>query len=311
VRSISFGGDRPSHTVYFNFVYSPFRNVDDEIAGIFVIASDVPDQVSACQQVDQLREQADAANRAKDEFLATLSHELRTALNAIVGWARMLLDGTMDERSTRRALEVIDWNAHLQVQLVADILDVSRIISGGLRLDVQPVDLGAVIGAPLDAVRPAADAKKIRIRTRLAASARLTEGDPQRLQQICLESADKRHQVHAGGGCVDVDLLDGGDDIVRIRVQDDGSGIDPAFLPHVFERFRQADGSVRRQHEGLGLGLAIVRHLVELTAARYARKVRGWERVPRSPSSCRGWTQVGYSHLLISTNKQVPSIGLS
>jgi len=210
------------------------------------------------------RRDAEAANRAKDEFLATLSHELRTPLNAIVGWTRMLLDGTMDEGNARRALEVIDRNAHLQVQLVADILDVSRITWGGLKLDVQPVDLGSVIGAALDAVRPAADARKVRIRTRLAASARVTEGDPQRLQQMVWNLLANAIKFSQAEGFVDVDLLDAGDNGVRIRVQDDGAGIDPAFLPHVFERFRQADGSGIRQHGGLGLGLAIVRQLVEL-----------------------------------------------
>jgi CheY-like chemotaxis protein len=150
------------------------------------------------------------------------------------------------------------------VQLVADILDVSRITWGGLKLDVQPVDLGSVIGAALDAVRPAADARKVRIRTRLAASARLTEGDPQRLQQMIWNLLANAIKFSQAEGFVDVDLLDAGDNRVRIRVQDEGAGIDPAFLPHVFERFRQADGSVTRQHGGLGLGLAIVRHLAEL-----------------------------------------------
>ena len=130
------------------------------------------------------RREAEAANRAKDEFLATLSHELRTPLTAIVGWTRMLLDGTVDEPSTRKAVEVIDRNAQLQTQLVSDILDVSRIITGGLRLERGPVDLGSVIGAALDAVRPAADAKKVRLRSRLVASARLMEGDAGRMQQI-------------------------------------------------------------------------------------------------------------------------------
>ena len=130
------------------------------------------------------RREAESANRAKDEFLATLSHELRTPLNAIVGWTRMLLDGSMDPRSSRHALEVIDRNAQLQAQLVADILDVSRIITGGLRLDTRPVDLGSVIGAALDAVRPAAAAKDVRLTSRFADSARLVHGDPQRLQQV-------------------------------------------------------------------------------------------------------------------------------
>ncbi|MCA1562806.1 MAG: MASE1 domain-containing protein [Acidobacteria bacterium] len=247
------------------------RVSDDDPPRFTGFVRDLTARVTAEREREQLlqgelsaRREAEAANRAKDEFLATLSHELRTPLNAIVGWTRMLLDGTMDERSTRRALQVIDRNAHLQVQLVGDILDVSRIITGGLRLDLQPVDLGSIIGAALDAVRPAANAKKLRLRSRLMASARLTEGDPQRLQQVVwnlLANAVKFTQV---GGHVEVELVDAGDGGVRIRVQDDGAGIEPAFLPHVFERFRQADGSVSREHGGLGLGLAIVRHLVEL-----------------------------------------------
>jgi PAS domain S-box-containing protein len=214
------------------------------------------------------RREAETANRAKDDFLATLSHELRTPLNAIVGWTRMLLDGTLDARSITRALQVIDRNAHLQVQLVSDILDVSRIITGGLTLDVRPVDLGSVIGAALDSVRPGADAKKLHIRSRLAASARLTEGDPQRLQQIVWNLLANAVKFTPAGGTIDVDLVDAGSDGVRIRVSDNGAGIDPDFLSHVFERFRQADGSVSRQHGGLGLGLAIVRHLVELHGGR-------------------------------------------
>jgi PAS domain S-box-containing protein len=210
------------------------------------------------------RREAEAANRAKDEFLATLSHELRTPLNAIVGWTRMLLDGTLDEQSARKALHVIDRNAHLQTQLVADILDVSRIITGGLRLNLRPVDLASVVGAALDAVRPAADAKKVRLHSRLAASVRIYEGDSERLQQVVWNLLANAVKFTPAGGSVDIDLLDGADGGVIIRVRDDGAGIDAAFLPHVFERFRQADGSVSRQHGGLGLGLAIVRHLVEL-----------------------------------------------
>jgi PAS domain S-box-containing protein len=210
------------------------------------------------------RREAEAANRAKDEFLATLSHELRTPLNAIVGWTRMLLDGTLDEQSARKALHVIDRNAQLQTQLVADILDVSRIITGGLRLSLRPVDLGSVIGAALDAVRPAADAKRVRLYSRLAASVRIHEGDSERLQQVVWNLLANAVKFTPAGGSVEIDLLDGADGGVIIRVRDDGAGIDAAFLPHVFERFRQADGSVSRQHGGLGLGLAIVRHLVEL-----------------------------------------------
>jgi len=232
---------------------------------------DLTSRVQADREREQLlereataRSEAEAANRAKDEFLATLSHELRTPLNAIVGWTRMLLDGTMDGRSTRRALEVIDRNAHLQVQLVADILDVSRIITGGLRLDLRPVDLGSVIGAALDAVRPAAEAKKVLLRPRLAASARLIRADAQRLQQVVWNLLANAVKFTPAGGTVGVELLEAGPRGIHLIVRDDGAGIDPGFLPHVFERFRQADGTVSRQHGGLGLGLAIVRHLVEL-----------------------------------------------
>jgi PAS domain S-box-containing protein len=210
------------------------------------------------------RTEAEAANRAKDEFLATLSHELRTPLNAIVGWTRMLLDGRMDPVSTKQALEVIDRNAQLQAKLVADILDVSRIITGGLRLDPRPVDLSSVIGAALDAVRPAAAAKNLKLSSRLAATSRQVQGDPQRLQQVVWNLLANAVKFTDMGGTVTIELDEDRDSRIRLRVSDTGAGIDPQFLPHVFERFRQGDGSASRQHGGLGLGLAIVRYLVEL-----------------------------------------------
>ena len=209
------------------------------------------------------RREAEAANRAKDEFLATLSHELRTPLNAIVGWTRMLLDGMLDEQSSRRALAIVDRNAHAQAQLVTDLLDVSRIITGKLSLNLRPLDLGSVIGAALDTVRPAAEAKRIRITSRLASSARLTTGDFQRLQQVVWNLLSNAIKFTPEGGVVDVQLSEHGPGQLRLTVTDSGIGIAPEFLPHVFERFRQADGSATRQHGGLGLGLAIVRHLVE------------------------------------------------
>ena len=214
------------------------------------------------------RQEAETANRAKDEFLATLSHELRTPLNAIIGWTRMLLDGALDEQGRRRALDVIDRNAHLQARLVGDILDVSRIITGGLKLDVRPVDLVAVIGAALDAVRPAADARKIRIDSLLSLDAHPTTGDAARLQQVVWNLLANAVKFTQPEGVIEVELVETEQGTLRISVKDDGAGIDGAFLPHVFDRFRQADGSVSRQHGGLGLGLAIVRHLVELHGGR-------------------------------------------
>ena len=210
------------------------------------------------------RRDAEAANHAKDEFLATLSHELRTPLNAILGWTRILLDGNPDGPAARHALEVIDRNAHVQAQLVSDILDVSRIISGGMRLDMKPVNLGSAIDAALDAVRPAIQARGIRLRRQQPAGAWIVRGDEKRLQQVIwnlLSNAIRFANIH---GNVAVEVFEPRTGTVGLRVSDDGTGIDPAFLPFVFDRFRQADGSAGRQHGGLGLGLAIVRHLVEL-----------------------------------------------
>jgi PAS domain S-box-containing protein len=209
------------------------------------------------------RREAEQANRAKDEFLATLSHELRTPLNAIVGWTRMLLDGILDEQSGRRALAIIDRNAHAQAQLVTDLLDISRIITGKLTLTLRPVDLGSVVGAALDTVRPAAAHKHIVLTPGLASPARVTTGDFYRLQQAVSNLLSNAIKFTPEGGTVDVRLSEHGGTL-RLSITDSGVGIDSSFLPHVFERFRQADGSTTREHGGLGLGLAIVRHIVEL-----------------------------------------------
>jgi PAS domain S-box-containing protein len=231
---------------------------------------DVTARVAAERDREQLlerelvaRREAETANRAKDDFLATLSHELRTPLNAIVGWTRMLLDGTLDQTTARRALEIIDRNAQTQVQLVGDILDVSRIITGKLSLDVRPVDLGTIVGTVLDGVRPAAAAKRIRVRSKLSAAARVTRGDPHRLQQIVWNLVSNAIKFTPDGGAIDVELSERPGSICII-VSDSGAGIAPEFLGRIFDRFSQADSSSTRAHGGLGLGLAIVRHLVEL-----------------------------------------------
>jgi signal transduction histidine kinase/integral membrane sensor domain MASE1 len=210
------------------------------------------------------RSEAEAANRAKDEFLATLSHELRTPLNAIVGWSRMLRDGTLDPTTTRRALEVIDRNAQLQARLVADILDVSGIITGKLSLELTEVDLSASVAAALDGVRPAADAKSVQLTSRITATTTSIEGDAKRIQQVVWNLLVNAVKFSGAGGAVSIEVRDGAPGSIQIVVQDAGAGIDGEFLPHVFERFRQADTSTHREHGGLGLGLAIVRHLIEL-----------------------------------------------
>jgi signal transduction histidine kinase/CheY-like chemotaxis protein len=211
----------------------------------------------------QARSDAEAASRTKDEFLATLSHELRTPLNAIFGWARMLQAGRLDDDSFERAIDVIVRNADMQVQLIDDLLDVSRIVTGNLRLDVQPVDLPAVVRAALDAVRPAAAAKDIRLEPVLDPRAMAATGDPNRLQQVVWNLLVNAVKFTPRGGHVQVHLQRINSH-VEVAVSDTGQGIRPEVLPHVFERFRQGDSTSTRAHAGLGIGLALVRHLVEL-----------------------------------------------
>jgi PAS domain S-box-containing protein len=209
------------------------------------------------------RAEAEQANRLKDEFLATLSHELRTPLNAVIGWSRMLNSGRLDPDSSRHALEVIERNAWAQKQIIEDILDVSRVITGKLQLNLGPVDLVTVVDAALDAMRPAMEAKDIKIETIIDASLRMVSGDADRLQQVVWNVLSNAAKFTPAGGQVEISVSQGATHVL-VQVKDSGPGIDPTFLPHVFERFRQADGSTTRTHGGLGLGLAIVRHLVEL-----------------------------------------------
>jgi hypothetical protein len=211
----------------------------------------------------KLRTQAEAANRMKDEFLATVSHELRTPLNAILGWSQMLKTGNLGEIAKEKALTTIERNAKAQTQLIDDLLDVSRIITGKLRLDIRAVDLSSVIIASVDAVRPAAEAKEIRLQMLLDPQAGPISGDSDRLQQIVWNLLSNAVKFTPKGGRVQV-RLERINSHVEIVVSDTGIGIDEEFLPHVFDRFRQLDGSITRRHGGLGLGLAIVRQLVEL-----------------------------------------------
>jgi PAS domain S-box-containing protein len=208
------------------------------------------------------RMQAEEANRLKDEFLATLSHELRTPLTAILGWAHMLKAGGLDEATARHAVETVERNAHAQRQLVEDVLDVSRIVTGQLRIEQTAINLLDVVRAALDSVRPAADAKHIELQCSFDPRAGQVTGDPSRLQQVVWNLLSNAVKFTNAGGVVRI----GVERLLaqtRITVSDTGQGIAPDFLPYVFDRFRQADGSTTRQHGGLGLGLAIVRHLVE------------------------------------------------
>jgi len=220
------------------------------------------------------REEAD---RAKDQFLATLSHELRTPLTAILGWTRMLRSGRLDSTAEATALETIERNTRLQTQLIDDLLDVSRIISGKLQVDRQPVELGAVIEAAAQSLRSVADIKEVALCVDVEAGGALVEGDPHRLQQVVLNLVSNAIKFTPAHGRIDVRLERRGDR-ARIVVSDTGQGIAPAVLPHVFDPFRQADGTHTKQHGGLGLGLAIVRHLVALHGGTVRAESEGMDR---------------------------------
>ncbi|HZJ71942.1 MAG TPA: ATP-binding protein, partial [Planctomycetota bacterium] len=211
----------------------------------------------------QARAEAERVNLMKDEFLATLSHELRTPLTPILGWTVMLRGGRVDQATVMRGLEVIERNVRAQAQLIEDLLDVSRIITGKLRVDLRPIDLGQVVEAGLEPVRPSAEAKDVRIVVEPPGERARVLGDPDRLQQVVWNLASNAVKFTPKGGHVEIRVRRG-EAHWELSVSDSGRGIGPEFLPYVFERFRQADSTSTRKFGGLGLGLAIVRHLVEL-----------------------------------------------
>jgi PAS domain S-box-containing protein len=256
---------------------SPLVTDDGRVIGTLTVIEDVTERVAreaelqaqvdartqALAREKAAREEAEEANRLKDEFLATVSHELRTPLTAILGWSNMLLAGRLDGEAHGRGLEIIHRNAQAQNQLISDLLDVSRIISGKLRLDLRTVELPSVIAAAVEATRPAAEAKGVRLTTALDPHSGPINGDADRLQQVVWNLLTNAIKFTPEGGEIAV-RLESVDTRVEITVQDSGIGIDPEFLPHIFDRFRQADPGTNRIHGGMGLGLSIVRQLVEL-----------------------------------------------
>ena len=217
----------------------------------------------AALENERLYRQAEESSRLKEEFLATISHELRTPLSAILGWSRMLRLGQLSDENAKKALDTIERNARAQAQLVDDLLDVSRIITGKLRMDVRPADPNAFIDAAVEAVRPAADAKGVRVQKVIDTGPVSIPGDPVRLQQVVWNLLSNAIKFTPRGGRVQI-RSERVNSHLEIVVSDTGQGIPPDFLPHVFDRFRQADQKTSRQHGGMGLGLAIVRHLVEM-----------------------------------------------
>ncbi len=249
------------------------------------------------------------ANRIKDEFLAVMSHELRTPLNSILGWAQLVRTGSLDETASTRALQTIERNTKLLAQMIEDLLDVSRIMTGKLLLDARPIELGPMIEASLDAVRPASDAKNIRLEVSLDSSVGAVSGDPNRLQQVVWNLLSNAIKFTPNRGRVEVRLARVGL-TAQITVADSGEGIGEEFLPYVFDRFRQADSTFARMHGGLGLGLAIVRHLVEMhggsVSADSQGKGKGSTFTVSFPLVATGWN--GAAHLELGANERQPAL---
>ena len=250
---------------------SPVKDPTGRIIGVSKVARDVTSIKRILQEREELlaretaaRAEAERASQLKDDFLATLSHELRTPLNAILGWATLLrMEGACTPEEFEQGIEIIERNAHAQAELIEELLDMSRIINGKLRLDVQPVDLLTVISDAIESIRPAAEAKGIRLVKVLDPKAAAISGDPNRLQQVLWNLLTNAVKFTSAEGRVQVFLRRAGSH-VEISVSDSGQGISADFLPHLFDRFSQADTSMSRQHGGLGLGLALVKSLTEL-----------------------------------------------
>lgn len=248
---------------FVSVTYEPYFGPQDRVEGIMCVAFEVTEEVLAKRRSDSFVEELERASRHKDDILAVVSHELRSPLNAILGWTQMLRTQQLDSRMAERALETIERNARAQTQLVEDLLDVSRIVMGKLALDMQDVDLQTVIRDAIEVVRPSATKKRLTILPKIEDGALSVIGDPDRLRQVVVNLLSNAVRFSEDGGTVRIDAqrtVAG----IEIVVADEGQGITAHFLPHVFERFRQANAREQRPHGGLGLGLSIVRQLVEL-----------------------------------------------
>ncbi len=232
---------------------------DDDMS----LAQQLASRAATAAENARLYEEAQEVNRLKDEFFATLSHELRTPINAVLGWAQLLSDGVLAESGQRRALQAISRNARAQAQLLSDILEMSRIVSGKLELTLDDVDLSALAADLIESLSPTFDAKQLTVRESLTPGLRV-RADRARLQQVLFNLLSNAAKFTPTGGDIEISSAEAGPALAEIRVRDSGQGIKAEFLPHVFERFRQADASSTRTHGGLGIGLAVARHIVEL-----------------------------------------------
>jgi len=253
---------------------SPLRDEHGRVVGASKIVRDVTEHARLIARERESRRQAEEANRLKDEFLSTLSHELRTPLNSIFGWVRLMQAGVVEPERREHALEIIERNCRAQMALISDLLDMSRVVAGRVRLDLRPVDLADVAYAVLDGMRPTAAARTVALELDAEAGVPPVSADIERLHQVVWNLVSNAVKFTEPGGRVDVRVRGSGA-TVTLTVTDTGIGIDPEVLPHVFERFRQADSSTTRRHGGLGIGLAIVRQLVDLHGGRVAASSPG------------------------------------
>jgi PAS domain S-box-containing protein len=267
--------------VHISLTVSPIRDAAGKIVGAAKIAHDITklralmiDRDLLLESERSARAQAERMSRLKDEFLATLSHELRTPLNAIQGWSELLLHPGTRPEDLKRGMEAISRNVRVQAQIVNDLLDMSRVVSGQVMLEVHPTSLQEIVGHAIDAVRPSADNKAIRIQTLIDSRIGPVRGDPTRLQQVIWNLLSNAVKFTPKDGCVKV-ILERVDSHVEVTVEDSGIGIDPDFLPFVFDRFRQADPGISRRYGGLGIGLSIVKSLVELHGGSVRAKSPG------------------------------------
>lgn len=263
--------------VEVSLTISPVRDSNGRIVGASKIARNIGAQKGAARALAEASLESTRQSRMKDEFLATLSHELRTPLQSILGWVQLLRANDYKDTELKEGLDIIDRNAQAQQRIIEDLLDMNRILSGKVRLDVQVVNLGMVIEAAMASIRPAADAKGVRMHSILDSISKPVSGDPQRLQQIFWNLLSNAVKFTPKNGRVEV-VLQSVNSHLEVSVSDTGVGIEADFLPFVFDRFRQADASFTRSHGGLGLGLAIVKHLVELHGGTVRAKSAGANR---------------------------------
>jgi PAS domain S-box-containing protein len=312
--------------VQLSLTISPIRDRAGKIIGASKIARDISEQKrieqerkEALNEARKARQEAEFSNRVKDEFLATISHELRTPLTAVLGWVRMLRAAKLDVDIQMKALEVIDRNVRSQAQLIEDLLDISRITMGKLRLDVRPVQPSAVIAAAVDSLRFAADARQIRIQTVVDSNAGPISGDFERLQQVLWNLISNAIKFTPKGGRVQI-VLERVNSHIEIQVTDNGRGIKPDFLPYIFNRFSQADTTTTRTHGGLGMGLAIAKAIMELHGGTISASSEGDGKgstftvsiplmpISRDISSERVHPQAGWSEISLECPPEVSGL---